>query len=84
MGGVRAEKAERGVLGEAPVEFHRIGVHQQFGGVEPQPLFGRPLAMRAVTVSGAGVFAGQVCLPNVARLPHGHAGFGIGYDVEQA
>ena len=74
VGGVIAKGRKARAVGEAAVEVGGVRIDQQLGRIEPQALLGRPRAMRAITVTGAG--AGALGAPPIAVARHRHAGFG--------
>ena len=80
--GIDAKLREARILREATIEFHRVGIDQQLGRIEP--LIARRIifAMRAVAVAAAGKVMRQDCDPVVSLAFHGMAGFGL--PVEQA
>lgn len=83
IGGVLAVDAEARMLDETAVEFARVWIDQQFGGIEPQ-VGGRVVgAVGAVAVKGAGHVAGQVEHPYLARARHGVAGLGLAREQAQ-
>ena len=82
IGGILAINGKARVLHEAAVEFERIGIDQQLGGIEPEVLLRRIGSVRAVAVARAGKIARHFCLPDLAPQGHGTARFGGA--IEQA